>query len=51
MLERYAHKLRCFLAYLRGIWEADTDLTTHYDDIDLLEAYDRGRTVGRGENL
>lgn len=30
-------------AFLLGIREFRTDFTTHFDDRELLEAYDRGR--------
>jgi hypothetical protein len=30
-------------AFILGMIEFRSDFTTHYDDLDVLEAYDRGR--------
>lgn len=37
--------MKALKALLLGVWEFRTDMTTHFDDYDLLEAYDTGREL------
>lgn len=37
--------MKKFLAFLNGMKEFRLSLTTHYDDLNLLEAYDTGRDL------
>lgn len=34
-------------AFVMGVREYQTDLTTHYDDDSLLNAYDTGRNIAK----
>lgn len=41
----YAHTMKTIRALILGMIEFRTDFTTHYDDLDLAEIYDRGREL------
>ena len=36
------HPTSKLFAFVRGILEAKSDVTTHYNDLDLLDWYERG---------
>lgn len=37
----------CICAFFLGVREYKTDLTQHFEDMALLEYYDRGRNIAR----
>lgn len=37
--------MKHLFAFLNGLREFRSDLTTHYDDYGLLDSYDRGREL------
>jgi hypothetical protein len=39
---------RRLAAFIRGIAEGRSDLTQSYDDVELMECYDHGRSLRRG---